>query len=1025
MKNLIALLTLTVCASTHGLFSQTPSVCIEDEMSLRAGPDKTSKRLTTVSVGEEVTLTGRTSGEYVHVKLSGGDEGWTLGRAIVSPAKAGVLTHSASVYSRPSLVTSTGATLEPLTVLAVVQKNGEWLEVVECKVNRPSGAHIWLKDATVSFDSRDRALAVLVQRANSKTDLAEKDKLLAMIHSNSAIQSAPLYSILSSSKKVVSAGHIVPDANFREALRKYNIEFDDNHTITNPQVAVSVKELSISGREISSLQGIEAFTALQMLKCSENKLTTLDISANQALTGLTCSFNQLTSLDVSANKELTYLDCGRNQLTRLDVSANKALKVLICYSNQISLLDVSANIELVALSCSENRLTRLDVSGNTALKELKCKSNQLTGLAVSAGLEELFCSDNQLTSLDVSASKALRYLDCRGNRIPVVYTDGSVDNINKDDSTRIATRDGRSGWKRVKFPDGGDIRCFYTDSLTGRIFAGTRGSGIFMSVEHGAQWTSTSSGLSGMALNINCLAETGWGFYAGTDGGLYVSIDKGASWSPVSQTLENTSIQCMVSTSAGLFVGTQEAGVYHSADEGTTWRQLNKGLTQLDVSSLTPVGTGLAAGTMSGKVFRLQKLDAEWSEIAYFDGHVKVAVIGKNLFAGTKTRLFMTKNDGKNWDGWKIGPNPVSVHSVSVAGSVAVAATDNGVFLSTDKGSNWNQINSGLTNLHVWSVTVKGNLVFAGTWGGGVYVSPLDQIKWTQVNRGLTNARVQSLTMAHNFLFAGTEGNGIFMSTDDGETWIPTQKGLPTGRMDVRSLGWFGDIYAATNLGVFISTDYGRTWTRGMSKDVACLAVDGGSILAGTSQGMFVSTDRGLTWTKTQMTDAVQSVAMFGSLTAMIGGSGSVRRSDDGGTTWTSRRIDGNGLASSIDISGNHLLLAARECVFTSTDDGKKWHQAALFEPERTGSNALNPNEPKVERVLFDRMSMYGDRYAITSGKGVFLSADGVSWKTLNQNLTDLNVYSITSNRDFIFIGTSGGLWKLQRPGDGESPKME
>ena len=169
------------------------SVCIEDEMSLRAGPEIGSKLLTTVSIGEEVTLTGQTAGDYVKVKLSGGEEGWTLGRAIVASAKTGILAKSASVYSRPNLVNATGTTLEPLTIVAVAQTMAEWTEVVECKVNRPSGSRVWLRETEISYDSRDRALSVLYQRARIKKTQAEKNKVLSQIHSNPSVNSAPLF----------------------------------------------------------------------------------------------------------------------------------------------------------------------------------------------------------------------------------------------------------------------------------------------------------------------------------------------------------------------------------------------------------------------------------------------------------------------------------------------------------------------------------------------------------------------------------------------------------------------------------------------------------------------------------------------------------------------------------------------------------------------------------------------------------------------------------------------------------------
>jgi Leucine-rich repeat (LRR) protein len=86
---------------------------------------------------------------------------------------------------------------------------------------------------------------------------------------------------------------------------------------------------------IADLKGIEYFTALNELNCSNNKLTALDLSANTALETLHCNNNQLTALDVSKNMALEELLCYDNKLTALDVSKNTALTILYCYGNQI------------------------------------------------------------------------------------------------------------------------------------------------------------------------------------------------------------------------------------------------------------------------------------------------------------------------------------------------------------------------------------------------------------------------------------------------------------------------------------------------------------------------------------------------------------------------------------------------------------------------------------------------------------------------------------------------------------------
>ena len=208
-----------------------------------------------------------------------------------------------------------------------------------------------------------------------------------------------------------------PDANFCSFVASSFDEDNDNY-LSDEEIN-EVETINCANEGISDLTGISHFTALKLLNCYNNQLTSLDVSKNTALTYLYCYNNQLTSLDISKNTALTVLDCGRNQLTSLDVSKNTALTHLDCYNNQLATLDVSKNTALTYLDCYNNQLTSLDVSKNTALTHLECYNNQLTSLDVSknTALTHLECYNNQLTSLDVSKNTALTYLDCGDNQL--------------------------------------------------------------------------------------------------------------------------------------------------------------------------------------------------------------------------------------------------------------------------------------------------------------------------------------------------------------------------------------------------------------------------------------------------------------------------------------------------------------------------------------------------------------------------------------------------------------------------------
>ena len=172
-----------------------------------------------------------------------------------------------------------------------------------------------------------------------------------------------------------------PDAAFRDALST-KVDKDGDGQLSAAEIR-KTDELKLSNCGITSLQGIEYFTALEELEVDGNQLTTFDLSKNSRLEELDCSYNQLTSLTLAANTALESLDCIGNQLTTLDLSKNVRLEELDCENNQLTHLDLSHNNALEELNCSSNQLTALDLSQNTHLEDLACNNNQLTTLDIT------------------------------------------------------------------------------------------------------------------------------------------------------------------------------------------------------------------------------------------------------------------------------------------------------------------------------------------------------------------------------------------------------------------------------------------------------------------------------------------------------------------------------------------------------------------------------------------------------------------------------------------------------------------
>ena len=105
----------------------------------------------------------------------------------------------------------------------------------------------------------------------------------------------------------------VPDDAFEQAL--INLDLDDIFDDSVYTSAIdTVTMLYLSNYGISDLIGIEDFVLLSQLFCSDNQITSLDLSNNANLFELNCNNNLLTSLDVrnGNNTALWYLTAVNN-----------------------------------------------------------------------------------------------------------------------------------------------------------------------------------------------------------------------------------------------------------------------------------------------------------------------------------------------------------------------------------------------------------------------------------------------------------------------------------------------------------------------------------------------------------------------------------------------------------------------------------------------------------------------------------------------------------------------------------------
>jgi len=233
----------------------------------------------------------------------------------------------------------------------------------------------------------------------------------------------------------------IPDINFERALidKGYD-DTEDGYVITYN--ISQVAWLTVSGRNISDLTGIEDFAILEQLDCSNNQLTELDLTLNTTLTDLDCSNNSLTVLNVRCgfnyllttfnstnNPDLTCISVddevkatsGEEPYNNWQKDATSGYSVNCdLYGQTVYIPDDNFEKYLIESGYDDAMDDYVNASTISVVTKLFMDSKlikDLTGIEGFIKLETLKCNDNLLDALDVSQNKSLKLLECYTNHI--------------------------------------------------------------------------------------------------------------------------------------------------------------------------------------------------------------------------------------------------------------------------------------------------------------------------------------------------------------------------------------------------------------------------------------------------------------------------------------------------------------------------------------------------------------------------------------------------------------------------------
>ena len=315
----------------------------------------------------------------------------------------------------------------------------------------------------------------------------------------------------------------IPDTCFEQHL--IDLGIDSEGTLDGQVLTADVNtitSLTMHGNDhgidygcyIHSLEGIDAFVALEKLDISPNGVEFIDLSNLPNLKQLNCSdnftktlalppsieivfarFNMFTqNIDLSQTIHLKELHVDGfyashiSHINNIDVHNCPELVELTADYNDITSIDVHNCPELVELTLIDNNITSIDVSNNPLLEILIVSDDLTTFIHNNPNLKRLglfgdFPSINideminleilglgiHLTSLNIDELINLKQLYIIGNSIPSLDLTNNIylkmiDVINDDAITTIDIRNGNNNnLTRFHIENSPNLTCIYVD----------------------------------------------------------------------------------------------------------------------------------------------------------------------------------------------------------------------------------------------------------------------------------------------------------------------------------------------------------------------------------------------------------------------------------------------------------------------------------------------------------------------------------------------------------------------------------
>ena len=262
----------------------------------------------------------------------------------------------------------------------------------------------------------------------------------------------------------------------------------------------------------------------------------------------------------------------------------------------------------------------------------------------------------------------------------------------------------------------------------------------------------------------------------------YYSDDNAASWLPLKTFSGNYVISKILSTSAGVYMATQNAGVFFSGDNGQTWSNITNGIPNnqgFADMTLTPSGrlivtntSGLFVSTDNG-----QSWDEEDYQLPTGASYYPCEQLNGDLYViGSDVSVYKLPNHTGTWlsvaslGGYllsNVGSMYVDEHGNMFIGSPKDAPGAPGsLYESTDGGQTWNQLFThaavGPSYANITDISKLNGTYYFSFAGLGIYQTT-DLNSFSNQTIQFSSLGLLTYTVSKNSTFVlGSPGFGIF-----------------------------------------------------------------------------------------------------------------------------------------------------------------------------------------------------------------------------------------------------------------------